>query len=333
MAQTEISIIVPAFNSEKTIKQCIDSILNSNTENYEIIVVDDKSTDSTRNILKFYIKSKRIKLIFHIQNRGSATTCNDGARIARGKYIVILASDVIVQKDCIAKLVAPMVGNSSIGLTQGSLINAFSNEIESIGHFLTIFGFPYELSGKQYENNKRPIRILGARAVISCRAKLYKLIGGFDEDYVFHGEDSDFSWRVSLAGYKIYYVPQSKAYHHHIKSEKKGIVHYLFYEGPKNQISNIIKNAPSHILVLMLSLNLFIWFGLSLKCLVTGRPSYALGIYRGIFWNIRNLSKTLQKRSKILSFKSRNNDTEKIMFGPIGLKQYIKKGLTWLNYV
>lgn len=333
MAQTEISIIVPAFNSEKTIQQCIDSILNSNTENYEIIVVDDKSTDDTRNILKSYLKNKRIKLIFHKKNKGITITCNEGALIASGKYIVILASDVIVKRDCIAKLLLPMGKNSSIGMTQGSLINAFSNEIETVGHFLTIFGFPYELSGKQYKNNKRPIRILGSRAVTACRAEIYKTIGGYDEDYVFHGEDTDFSWRVSLAGYKIYYIPQSKAYHHHIKSEKKGIAHYLFYEGPKNQISNIIKNAPSHILVIMLSLNLFIWFGLSLKCFVTGRPSYALGIYRGIFWNIRHLSKTLQKRSKILSFKSHNNDTEKIMFGPIGLKQYVNKGLSWLNNV
>lgn len=333
MKAPKISVIVPAFNSGKTIERCLREILKSKSSDLELIVVDDKSTDNTKKILKSSLKNNNIKLIFHKKNKGMPTTCNDGFRIARGKYIVILGSDVFVKKNCIAKLIEPMEENNDIGMTQGYLINTFSKGIESIGHFLTIFGFPYELYNEHYKNSKRPFRIFGTRAVTACRADAYRKIGGYDEDYIFHGEDTDFSWRISLAGYQIYSIPQAKAYHHHIKSEKLGIAHYLFYEGPKNQISNILKNAPFYILVPMLSLNLVIWFGLSIKCLVTSRPGYAWGIYRGIFWNIRHLSKTLQKRSKILSFKSHNNDTEKLMFGPIGLKQYVKKGLSWLNYV
>lgn len=333
MKSPKISVIVPSFNSEKTIEKCVRAILNSKSSDLELIVVDDKSTDNTKKILKSYLKNKKIKLIFHKLNKGTPITCNDGFRIARGKYIVILGSDVFIKRNCIAKLIEPLEKNNDIGMTQGYLINTFSKGIESIGHFLTIFGFPYELYSERYKNSKRPIRIFGARAIIACRAVAYKKIGGFDEDYIFHGEDTDLSWRISLAGYQIHSIPQAIAYHHHIKSEKLGIAHYLFYEGPKNQISNILKNAPFYILVPMLFLNLVIWLILSIKCLITLRSAYSYGIYKGIFWNIRNLPKTLKKRSSIQSLKSLGNDTEKIMFGPIGLKQYVKKGLSWLNYV
>ncbi|MBI1863506.1 glycosyltransferase family 2 protein [Candidatus Microgenomates bacterium] len=329
----DISVIVPAFNSAKTIRRCMRAVLASKQSNLELIVVDDRSSDKTTTILKSFSKDPRVKLIFHKQNRGTPTTCNDGARIARGNYIVILGSDVLVEKNCISKLVEPMEQDLSIGMTQGTLISAFSHDTESIGHFLTIFGFPYELYSQRYKSLKKPMRIFGARAVTACRTELYKKIGGYDEDYIFHGEDTDFSWRVSLAGYQIYTIPLAHAYHYHFKSEKLAIAHYLYYEGPKNQISNIIKNTSLPILVPMLFLNLIIWLGLSIKCLVTKRPAYARGIYGGIYWNIRNIHITLQKRSKIRSYRSGNNDTEKIMFGPIGLRQYIRKGLAWLRYV
>ncbi len=68
--KSKISVIIPCFNAEKYIKNCLDSILKSNFKDLEIIVVDNNSTDVTKKILKKYQNNPRVKLVFRHQNRG-----------------------------------------------------------------------------------------------------------------------------------------------------------------------------------------------------------------------------------------------------------------------
>ena len=97
----KISIIIPTFNSADTILNCVHSILKSNISNFELIIVDDKSTDNTIKILNAIKGNKKITILFHKKNRGAAVTRNDGARIARGEYLVYFDSDFVVDKNCI----------------------------------------------------------------------------------------------------------------------------------------------------------------------------------------------------------------------------------------
>ena len=325
----KISIIIPTFNSADTILNCVHSILKSNISNFELIIVDDKSTDNTIKILNAIKGNKKITILFHKKNRGAAVTRNDGARIARGEYLVYFDSDFVVDKNCIANLVRPMEKNKKIGMTQGAIIDPQTKSVESVGHFLTIFGFPYDLNEDIYTKSKKPIRILGTRAVFSYRKKLFDIMGGYDEDYIFHGEDTDISWRICLTGYQIYFIPDAKAYHYHVKAETKKIGHYAFYEGAKNQISNIIKNAPLKYVWFMLPLNICIWLLLSMKLILQGRFSLALWIYKGILWDIFNIGKTIKKRLQVAGYTPKNDDTDTIMFGPMTITSFLKKGSRW----
>ena len=91
-----LSIIIPVFNAEKFIKKCLDSICNQTKEkkNFEIIVVDDCSTDKSIKILKKYVKLfKFIKLIKLAKNSGTATSRDAGIKIASGKYLFFVDID------------------------------------------------------------------------------------------------------------------------------------------------------------------------------------------------------------------------------------------------
>lgn len=93
------SIIVPVYNIEKYLKQCISSILNQKFGDYEIILVDDGSTDSSGEICDFYQKQdKRIKVI-HQKNGGQSSARNKGLLLANGKYVVFLDSDDLLFPD------------------------------------------------------------------------------------------------------------------------------------------------------------------------------------------------------------------------------------------
>lgn len=89
-----VSVIMPAYNAEKYIRQSIESILNQSYKNFEFIIVDDASTDSSLNILKeFRKKDKRIILIRNMRNLGVTKSLNNALKSAHGKYIIRMDAD------------------------------------------------------------------------------------------------------------------------------------------------------------------------------------------------------------------------------------------------
>ena len=95
----EISIIVPIYNTENYLRRCIDSILTQSFENFELILVNDGSTDNSRKIIDEYkSKDKRIKVILK-ENGGQGSARNRGINMAKGKYIMFCDSDDFVEEN------------------------------------------------------------------------------------------------------------------------------------------------------------------------------------------------------------------------------------------
>ena len=91
------SVIIPAYNAEKTIEACINSVTEQNNESYEVIVVNDKSTDRTAEILKQYEENKNIRVIHHTENKKAGGARNTGIKAAQGEYVLFLdADDVLI---------------------------------------------------------------------------------------------------------------------------------------------------------------------------------------------------------------------------------------------
>ena len=218
-------------------------------------------------------------------------------------------------------------------MTQGALLHQKTKKVESYGHYLTILGFPYDLTERPQQLRKPVYRTFGTKALYSYRKEIFLKIMGQDEDYIFHGEDTDLSWRVALAGYETHFITKAQGVHYHIDYKKREIDLYSFSEGSKNQISNIIKNSSGLLLAPMLLLNIVSWLFLSIKMLAMKKFNYAYAIYGGFFWNIQNIKHTLKKRQKIKRYTAPDNDTISVMFGPLNIFQILYKGMRWLFYV
>jgi len=133
----EVSVIIPAYNSGKTIEDTVKSVLSQTFKGqYEVIVVDDGSTDNTAEAIS-KIKDKRIILVKQ-SNKGPATARNHGARKARGRFILFTDSDCIADKNWIKEMIAPLKRPEIVGvqgkykiLNKQSLIARFTQyEIE-----------------------------------------------------------------------------------------------------------------------------------------------------------------------------------------------------------
>ncbi|WP_161878209.1 glycosyltransferase family 2 protein [Alkalibacterium sp. MB6] len=107
MNQPLVSIIVPAYNVERYIEECIDSLLNQTYKNIEIIVLDDASTDATLYLLKQY--EGRIQIIENELNQGQGARRNQGMKLAKGEYIYFIDSDDWIEMNTIEELVEQAV--------------------------------------------------------------------------------------------------------------------------------------------------------------------------------------------------------------------------------
>lgn len=100
----KVSVIIPIYNMEKYINECIDSVLNQNLNDIEVILVDDGSTDSSPQICDFYKKDKRV-VVIHQVNGGLSNARNSGMKVATGEYIMFLdADDYLAHESCIEDL-------------------------------------------------------------------------------------------------------------------------------------------------------------------------------------------------------------------------------------
>ena len=129
-----VTVLMPVYNGEKYLSQAIDSILNQTFTDYELLIIDDCSSDHSTNIIKTYV-DKRIKLIINKRNIGQTKTLNKGIDLAMGKYIARIDQDDMYHKDKLLKQINMVTKNDyDVVGTWSYGINNDNNKIYKIEH-------------------------------------------------------------------------------------------------------------------------------------------------------------------------------------------------------
>lgn len=203
--QQLVSVIIPCYNEEETIRMCIESFINQTYKNVEIIVVDDGSTDNSKRIVRDCINKysdKIIKLI-ELQHGGVSRARNVGARYARGEYILFAEADGMYARNYVEQLIMPLK-DDSVGGSIGGLRIAWSNRDNIIVRY-------WNSRWKAYLElvQEKRIPVIGAWGF---RKKIFEKAGGYDEE-LNCGEDVDLANRIERMGYKIVFVSNTYMYH------------------------------------------------------------------------------------------------------------------------
>jgi GT2 family glycosyltransferase len=214
---TETSIIIVSHNGlRETTAPCLESIFATGAgSDFEVIVVDNNSTDETPAHLKSMMEREpRLKCIFNEYNRGFAGGNNDGLKIASGALLVLLNSDCIVTGNWIEGLSAPLLKNPAIGLV-GPVSNSVGNEQRIFTSGLT----PWEIieEGLTWVSNSGggwfETEMLGFFCV-ALRRDVFDRVGMLDENFgVGFYEDDDYCIRARQAGFKLICVEDVFVYH------------------------------------------------------------------------------------------------------------------------
>jgi len=233
----DLSIIIVNYNTKKLLNDTIQSVIDTaNSAKYEIIIVDNASTDGSIEMLnKQYPK---LNLIENRDNLGFSKANNIGIKEALGRYILLLNSDTKVVKGCIQKCLEYMDSNIEVGalgckllLASGELDHAckrgFPTPKASLYYILKFHKlFPASKRFGQYTLNNLPIDEINevdalTGAFMMVRKEVINKIGLLDETFFMYGEDLDWCFRIKEAGYKVIYYPKAVTIHYKGGSSKR----------------------------------------------------------------------------------------------------------------
>lgn len=301
----KVTILIPNYNGKKWLEQCLPTIYKATYRNFEVLVVNNGSTDDSAQFLKKNYPNVRIVEIK--KNRGYAGANNFGIRYAKGKYVLFLNNDTTVTPNFLEPLVEKIESDKKIGAVQPQIRHMVQrNVIDSIGSFFTFTGFLYHYGYFQRHREKKYQKELSVYSVKGAcflmKKKDYIDIGGIDESFVTYVEESDLCHRILLSGKKIIYVPQSVVYHFgggdmHIMTKNEVVIFRSF----RNRFVSYIKNLSLKKLMLVLPIHFFLCEILIFMSILRGNFKLAIASQVGVVGWIPNIFSILKQRKYIQS--------------------------------
>ena len=259
-----LSVVIVTYNSASVVGHALESIFNCLiTFEYEIIVVDNNSTDNTIEIISNF-ESDKLILIKNKKNYGFAKANNIGFELCKGEYILILNPDIVLtEKTNLPYLIHYIKNKSSVGIIAPKLLYENDKTQESARNFpnpilLLIRGLNLEKYFARfnfYKNflliDKKDIApiyvdwVIGAFILI--RKDILIQINYFDDKYFMYYEDADLSLRLLKNGYKTFYVPYCEAIHKYQRESAKKTFSKLKYY----HIKSILRFFRKHLIFLI----------------------------------------------------------------------------------
>ena len=190
-----VTVLMPVYNGSRFLAEAIESILHQTFEDFEFVIIDDASTDSSVEIIKSYFDS-RIRLIQNNLNMGQAKTMNKGLRLARAKYIARIDQDDRMKRDRLAKQVEFLEKNPDISLVGSSWEDIDENGVRITYSMSPIE--PFQCSFELFVCGENPV----AHPSVTFRREIIGLVGGYRAKYT-PAEDLDFWLRLGAKDYKF----------------------------------------------------------------------------------------------------------------------------------
>lgn len=309
-----VSVIIVNYNGKAHLEKCLLSLMQNDYGNYEIILVDNNSVDSSVEFVqKNYPSIKVVKLE---KNLGFAEPNNLGAKESKGDFLLFLNNDTIPNPNFITELVK-VAKDPEIAICQSLLLKP-DGTIDSSGDFVDMYG-------RAYSSREKAItvrQILSARgASMMIRKDRFWEFGGFDKNFFASFEDVDLGLRAWIWGYRVVLVPSSVVYHLGGQTIQK-LSSEISFHGVKNTLLLRLTNFETSFAIRCIIALFFVnairkIFGISIKDLEQSRPlpSFKI-IFRGLLWIMKNSTYVIHKR-KIINSKRTRSTKELIKMGLI----------------
>jgi len=297
MSAPAVSVVIINWNGKEHLARCLASLEAQTYRDFEIIIVDNGSTDGSVAFIRE--RFPEVRLICNEHNLGFARANNQGIAIARGRYVAILNNDTQVEPQWLEALVHAAETHPEIGAFASLvLFNDKRDTVDSAGLTVSVLGHGIQnLLGEGIEQVSGVREVFGVSATAALfRRELLQDIGLFDEDYFAYYEDVDLAWRARLRGWRALLVPEAVVYHAHSATAGRGSP-FKKRLLTRNRLWTIAKDYHFPAIIFFLPLIVAFEVGFAVLSLIKGDVAVSTGLWQGV----TGLPGALRKRTAIQS--------------------------------
>jgi GT2 family glycosyltransferase len=298
----EASVLIPCFNGARYLAPCLESLIKTIGVDFEIIIVDNASTDNTVEIVRRYTQ---VRIIRNRRNVGFPIAINQGAAAARGKFLAILNQDTEVEPNWLRELISVLKENPNAAICGPKILDQKNRTtVQQLGVMVDRFGFAIYIN--RINRDVSEVFMVSCTAMV-IRHDVFDALQGLDEDYFMFEEDLDLCWRAHLTGYKIMVNSRSIVFHRGGSAMEGGFPNkeefksslarrYLSERNTlqtllKNyETANIIKRVPAYLGMNIAEMVLFVFLR---------RMSGTAAYLKSFYYNVTRFSKTWQKHVEV----------------------------------
>jgi len=244
-------VVIPNWNGLDFLADCLSSLVAQSEHNFSITVVDNGSTDGSRELVQNQYPA--VKLIVRDKNYGFTGGTNPGIQDAiecGAQYVALLNNDAVADKNWLKFLIETADQDRHLGSVTSKILQfGAERKIDSTGDFYSIWGLPFprgrdEIDQGQFDSDDQRLVFTGTGGATLFRTRMLCEIGLFDQDFFAYYEDIDLGFRGQLAGWKAAYEPRAIV-HHRIHATSSRIPNFTRYHTHKNAIYVYHKNMPA----------------------------------------------------------------------------------------
>lgn len=303
----KIAIVILNWNGQKLLEQFLPSVVQFSSEQADIYVADNASSDTSIAFVKEHFPS--VQIVENLKNGGYAKGYNDALQSIKADIYCLINSDVEVTNGWLEPILTVFKNEENTAIIQPKLLD-YKDKTKfeyagAGGGFIDLYGYPYcrgrvfnhlETDEGQFDDVSQIFWASGACFFI--RSKTYHELGGFDEDYFAHQEEVDLCWRTQNEGYDVKYVGASTVYHVGGATLQESNPQKTFLNF-RNSLLNVIKNVPKQWFLFVVFSRLILDGIAGIKFIIELRPIHTWAIIKAHFSVYKNFYKFLKKRKKL----------------------------------
>lgn len=210
--QTRTTIIIPNYNGLNFMEPCFEALRKQTVKDFEILVVDNGSTDGSVE----WLKENNIPSIFLPENTGFTGAVNVGIKAANTPYVILLNNDTAVEPRYVEALERAISRSEKIFSVSSKVVQMYAPELmDDAGDMYSVLGWAYQRGvGRSEKLYNKARRVFSANAAAAIyRREVFEKIGLFDDMHFAYLEDVDIGYRAKLYGYDNIYCPDAVVYH------------------------------------------------------------------------------------------------------------------------
>ncbi len=289
-----ISVVFVTYNGKSLLAKALKSLKNSTFKSYEVLVVDNASTDGTS---KFLIKQfPSIKIILNKENLGY-TGINTALPHCRGKFILFLNNDLELHKNAMEEMLNALQKDRLAALAAPKLVNYYDRKVDSAGTWVSRSFYNGHFRAENVDDSIKEIPYMGIGLI---RKEIVVKFGHlFDPDYFIYAEDLDLGLRIRMLGMKVLTVPKAICYHMHSQTMKNVPDAKKTFLLERNLLTTFYKDLSFQSIVCLLPYVYGMRVVAILKDLFSGNVSIAIARVKAMTIVLFNLPSIIKKRRHV----------------------------------